>query len=245
VNLAADWDAPPHVTAFTTARTGGVSASGYDSFNLASHVGDDADAVRQNRRILMQTNGWTDEPLWLNQVHGAEIVRADDVGNGTAPEADGAVTGEPGRTLAILTADCLPVVACDRTGTVVGAFHAGWKGLLAGVLENGIRAMRRPADELLAWIGPAIAAASYQVGGELRDAYLASDAAHEDDFAPDGPGHWRMDLAGAARRRLRKAGVTVTGGIWDTYRNADLWFSHRRQAPCGRMATIIRIERKA
>jgi YfiH family protein len=244
--LHADWDAPARVTAFTTLRTGGVSLSPYDSFNLAAHVGDDAGAVSQNRRILAQSRGWDGEPLWLNQVHGSTVVQAETIAPGQTPTADGAVTFEPGLTLAILTADCLPVVACDTAGTVIGAFHAGWKGLLAGVIENGLSAMESSPRDLLVWIGPAIGAASYQVGPEVREAYVKADPAHEADFADDGPGHWRFNLAAAAERRIRKAGVTqVSGGRWDTFADTDLFFSHRRAAPCGRMATVIRIERKA
>jgi len=241
--IRADWNAPPHVTAFTTLRTGGVSLAGFESFNLAAHVGDDPDAVRDNRRILAQASGWTEEPVWLEQVHGADIVTIK--GRRAAmPRADGAVTSLPSTALAVLTADCLPVLACDRLGTVIGAFHAGWRGLLAGVLENGLAAMNRDAQELLVWIGPAIGAASYQVGPEVRAAYLESDPAHEQDFTGDGEGRWRFSLVGAAQRRLVRAGVSVAGGRWDTYRDADLFFSHRRQAPCGRMATVIRIEGK-
>jgi YfiH family protein len=242
MTLVADWDAPANVTAFSTLRSGGVSAAPYDSLNLAVHVGDDLDAVRQNRLILMQSQGWDAEPLWLDQVHGADVVRAETAGG--IPRADGAVSENVGQTLAILTADCLPVLACDRRGTVIGAFHAGWKGLLAGVLENGLRAMQRDPQDLLVWIGPAIAAASYQVGPEVREAYLRSDPAHDGDFSADGPGHWRFNLAGAAARRLKTAGAgSVTGGRWDTLAGENQFFSHRRQAPCGRMATIIRIER--
>jgi YfiH family protein len=241
--LNADWEAPRHVTAFVTLRSGGVGAAPYDTFNLAAHVGDDPDSVRQNRALLTAAQGWTDQPLWLDQVHGSRVVRAE-TAPGT-PSADGSVTEEPGRALAVLTADCLPVLACDRNGTVIGAFHAGWRGLLAGVLENGLAAMGCPAGELLTWIGPAIGADSYQVGRDVREAYLAADAGHEADFADDGPEHWRFDLAGAARRRLERAGVgSVSGGRWDTFADADLFFSHRRQAPCGRMATVIRLERK-
>lgn len=242
MTLAANWQAPTHVTAFTTLRTGGRGADNYESFNLAAHVGDEPDTVRGNRRILVETLGWTQEPVWLDQVHGSDIVIVDRWRSDT-PRADGAVTSIADTTLAVLTADCLPVLACDRRGTVVGAFHAGWRGLLAGVLENGLAAMRRAPEDLLVWIGPAIGAASYQVGAEVRDAYLASDPAHEDDFAADGD-RWRFSLVEAAQRRLRHAGIEAAGGTWDTYRDADLFFSHRRQAPCGRMATIIRMEKQ-
>lgn len=239
MTLKADWDAPPGITAFTTTRTGGHSRPPYDGFNLALHVGDDEGLVRSNRRELAEAQGWDREPLWLNQVHGRDIVRAEEVAEGLVPRADGAVTASR-RPLVVLTADCLPVVACDRGATVVGAFHAGWKGLLAGVLEAGIAALGRPAAEILVWIGPAIGPQSYQVGPEVREAFLASNPDHTADFVDDGPGHWRFDLAGAAVRRLSRLGVPRVGSsAFDTFGDQDRFFSHRRQAPCGRMATVI------
>lgn len=242
--LAADWDAPRGVKAFTTFRSGGTSRPPFDSFNLGGHVGDDADRVQQNRRLVRESRGWKTEPLWLSQVHGTTVVTLRTGGDFlTPPEADGAVTTVHGQPLVVMTADCLPVVACDRQGTVVGAFHAGWKGLLAGVLEAGVRALERPVNDLLVWFGPAIGPNSYQVGPEVRDAYLAADASSESVFRPDGPGHWLMDLAGAAVLRLQRLGVTaITRSAWDTYRDADLFFSHRRQAPCGRLGTFICLE---
>jgi YfiH family protein len=163
--------------------------------------------------------------------------------------ADGAVTELRAKPLVVMTADCLPVVACDRAGSVIGAFHAGWKGLLAGVLEEGLAAMNRPPADLVVWIGPAIGPASYQVGPEVQQAFVGADPAHEADFVPDGPDRWRFDLAGAAARRLGRAGVgSVTASRWDTYRDTDLFFSHRRQtlvrpgSPCGRQGTFIVLE---
>jgi hypothetical protein len=244
--LTAGWEAPPGVSAFTTLRTDGVSVGPYASLNLGGHVGDDPDAVRQNRLLVRQNRGWDTEPLWLNQVHGTVVVRAEDQAPGSVPTADGAVTARPGQPLVVMTADCLPVVACDRAGTVVGAFHAGWKGLLAGVLETGMEALGAAPAQILVWIGPAIGPESYQVGPEVRDAYLAADRAHEADFVPDGPGHWKFDLAGAAVRRLAAAGVTaVTRSSWDTCRDADLFFSHRRAHPCGRIGTFICLETRS
>lgn len=236
--LASGWAAPPWVRAFTTVRTGGTSAGAYGSLNLGLHVGDDPARVVHNRALVREREGWTNEPLWLDQVHGTTVVNAVDAAD--TPRADGAVTDQAGKPLVVMTADCLPVLACDREGTVVGAFHAGWKGLLAGILEAGLNAMDRRASELLAWIGPCIGAASYQVGPDVRDAYLTANPAHDAEFAPDGPGHWRFDLAGAAVRRLEAWGVgSVTRSPWDTLRDADLFFSHRREAPCGRMGTFI------
>jgi YfiH family protein len=242
--LAADWDAPAEVQAFTTVCTGGSSSGPYSSLNLGVHVGDDPRSVARNRELVSGSRGWTKEPFWLDQVHGTAIARPEPGARpAPPPRADGAVTAEPGRPLVVLTADCLPVVACDRAGTVVGAFHAGWRGLLAGVLEAGLTAMERPAGELLVWIGPSIGPDSYQVGPELRQAYLAADPAHEADFAEDGPGHWKFDLAGAAARRLAAFGATeVTRSRWDTLRDSDLFFSHRRQGTCGRMGTFIVLE---
>lgn len=240
--LAADWDAPEGVRAFTTIRSGGVSEGLYASLNLGVHVGDDPERVRQNRSLVRQAQGWKTDPLWLNQVHGTSVVRltATPPADRPAPDADGAVTDLAGTPLVVLTADCLPVAACDRTGSVIGVFHAGWKGLLSGVLEQGLLAMGRPPAELLVWIGPSIGPGSYQVGSEVRDSYLAADPAHEEDFVPDGPGHWKFDLAGAAVRRMALAGVvSVARSRWDTLGDSDLFFSHRRSAPCGRMGTFI------
>lgn len=250
--LAPTWTAPAGVRVFTTLRSGGVSSTPYDSLNLADHVGDDHARVLQNRALVRQSRGWTTEPLWLSQVHGTTIVRAEDYQTGssladTVPEADGAVTSLPGQPLVVMTADCLPVVACDTAGTRIGAFHAGWKGLLAGVLEAGLSAMDRPTTEILVWIGPAIGAQSYQVGPEVREAFLTSDPAQEAEFLPDGPGRWKFDLAGAATRRLTAFGVeSITRSRWDTFRDADLFFSHRRSSGdgqrCGRMGTLICLE---
>ena len=241
--LAADWDAPEGVTAFTTLRTGGTSVGGYDSLNLGFHVGDDADRVARNRALVRETMGWNAEPVWLDQVHSTTVVRAEGPPSPTPPRADGAVTARRGLPLVVMTADCLPVLVCDRAGTVAGAFHAGWRGLLAGILENGLKAMGPPASELLVWIGPCIGPESYQVGPDVRDAYLESSPEHGAEFVPDGPAHWKFDLAGAAVRRLNTAGVAfVTRSRWDTYRDTDLFFSHRRAAPCGRIGTFICLE---
>lgn len=222
--LAADWPAPAGVTAFTTLMTGGTSEGMYRSLNLGAHVGDVPERVAQNRRLVQTSQGWDTEPLWLDQVHGTTVVRWS--GDNALPQADGAVTSLPGHPLVVMTADCLPVVACDRAGTVVGAFHAGWRGLLAGILEEGIRALGVPTSEVIVWIGPAI-------GPD-----------HTQEFRPDGSDHWKFDLPGAAVRRLQALGVgSVTRSSWDTFRDRDLFFSHRRQGRCGRIGTFICLEK--
>jgi len=252
--LAAGWDAPPGVRAFSTVRTGGLSAPPFDSLNLGAHVGDDPDRVRQNRALVRQGRGWAAEPLWLNQVHGTTVVRAEDhpaegLPGAPGPTADGAVTRTRGRPLVVMTADCLPVVLAADDGSVAGVFHAGWKGLLAGVLDRGLGALGVDVARVTGWIGPAIGAESYQVGAEVRDAFVGDWPAHGADFYPDGPGKWLFDLPGAAVRRLQRAGVAaVTRSGWDTRARADLFFSHRRQslagaAPrTGRLGTFVVLE---
>jgi hypothetical protein len=144
----------------------------------------------------------------------------------------------------VLTADCLPVVACDRNATIVGAFHAGWRGLLAGILREGVDALARPTRDLLFWIGPSIGSQSYQVGSDVRDAYLTADSDYAEDFVADGPGHWKFDLAGAAVRQLRNLGVGSIGrSRRDTFTDAD-FFSFRRDGPCGRFGTFIALKER-
>ncbi len=241
--LGASWEAPPSVKAFSTTRTGGTSEPPYASLNLGIHVGDQVDRVLANRALVRDALGWAAEPFWLDQVHGTRVVRVD--ASGADPRgADGAVTEVPGQPLVVLTADCLPVVACDRGATVVGAFHAGWRGLLAGILREGVAALGRPAPDLLFWIGPAIGPRSYQVGPEVREAYLAADPAYAGDFSPDGVGHWKFDLPGAALRQVRALGVgSVVQSRWDTFADPN-FFSFRREGPCGRLGTFIALEKR-
>ncbi|MEY3202602.1 MAG: peptidoglycan editing factor PgeF, partial [Pseudomonadota bacterium] len=197
-----NWPAPPNVFALTTTREGGVSQGPYESLNLGLHVGDDPAAVAINRARLGVH--LPEAPRWLDQVHGTEVVDAAQL-TGTV-QADAAFTREPGVVCAVMTADCLPILLCDQQGHVVAAAHAGWRGLHAGVIEATVAAMATPADRLLAWIGPAIGQAAFEVGEEVREAFLAThpdDAAH---FAPHREGKWRADLAGLARARLLRLG---------------------------------------
>ena len=236
-----DWPAPARICAVATTRTGGVSAGRYAALNLGAHVQDDPAAVTRNRELLQSALGIATPPVWLNQVHGTTVVTARTAG--PPPQADAAITVEPGVVCAILTADCLPVLFCNRAGTHVAAAHTGWRGLAAGILEATVAtlgAAGAPADSLLAWLGPAIGLRAYEVGPEVREAFLRADPGDAAAFVPNRPGHWLLDLYGAARARLHRAGVTaVTGGTHCTLTEADRFYSHRRDAQTGRQATLI------
>lgn len=235
IGFAPDWPAPSGVRAWVTER--GPGSGRYGSLNLATHVGDDPAAVAANRARLRAALALPNEPIWLEQVHGARVLDVD-VEN-IAP-ADGAVTATAGTVCAVLTADCLPVLLTDTSGRRVGVAHAGWRGLLRGVLPAAVRALRAPPERVLAWLGPAIGAAAYEVGADVRDAFLAADPRSAARFAPNSRGRWQADLSGLARDSLAAAGVTaVYGGGFCTFAEPARFFSHRREAPCGRMATLI------
>ena len=240
-----EWPAPSRVQAVATTRIGGVSSGPYASLNLGDHVGDEPAAVRRNRELLRAELALPSEPFWLQQVHGTTVVEA--AGSGDRVTADASWTSTMGVVCAVLTADCLPVLFCNREGTHVAAAHAGWRGLAAGVLEATIAALEvegAPPDSLLAWLGPAIGAASYEVGADVRDAFLRADPAAESAFRSSRPGHWWLDLYATARQRLHRAGVmTVTGGDHCTLAEPDRFFSHRRDGVTGRQATLIWLEK--
>ncbi|HKJ07561.1 MAG TPA: peptidoglycan editing factor PgeF [Gammaproteobacteria bacterium] len=239
-----DWPARPAVRALSTTRRGGVSASPYASWNLAEHVGDDPRAVQTNRQRLRERLALPDEPCWLRQVHGVRVMAA--AAGKPSTEADGAWTGTPGRVCAVLTADCLPVLFCDRRGTRVAAAHAGWRGLAAGVLEATLRAMGVAPQELLAWLGPAIGPAAFEVGAEVRDAFVGADAGAGEAFQAGPDGRWYADLYALARRRLAAAGVVeVYGGGLCTYSDPERFYSYRRDGATGRMASLIWLESAA
>ena len=233
-----DWPAPPEVRALSTTRAGGVSAGPFSALNLAAHVGDDPAAVAANRARLRAAAGLPAEPAWLRQVHGARVVRLPAEG-GAAPEADGAWTDRPGVVCAVLTADCLPVLLCDRCGTRVAALHAGWRGLAAGVLEAGVAALGADPGALLAWLGPAIGPAGFVVGPEVVEALGGKPGAAP--WAEPAPGgRWRVDLWAVARERLERAGVAeVYGGGLCTWSDAGRFYSYRRDGRTGRMATLV------
>lgn len=239
--ITPDWPAPRAVRALSTLRAGGASRAAYAGLNLGDHVGDDAQAVADNRTALMHAANLPAAPCWLSQVHGARALDAAEWRAGT--QADACWTAQPGQVCAVLSADCLPVLFCTRDGDRVAAAHAGWRGLLAGVLEAALAGMAAPANEVMAWLGPAIGPESFEVGDEVRAQFVAVFPAAQALFRPGAGGRWMADLYGLARLRLREAGVTaVHGGGWCTLREAERFYSYRRDGATGRMASLIWLE---
>lgn len=240
--IRADWQAPARIHALTTTRQDGVSEPPFDSFNLGLHVGDVAAAVEQNRQRLSSALGLRQPPQWLSQVHGVQVVEARP--DGVVREADGCWSSMPGVACAVLTADCLPVLICNRAGTRVAAAHAGWRGLASGVLEAALAPFENPA-ELLVWLGPAIGPLAFEVGSEVREQFVARQASAEGAFlpSPTGEGKWLADLYRLARLRLEAAGVrAISGGDYCTFTQSDDFYSYRREGQTGRMASLIWIE---
>lgn len=248
--IDADWPAPPGVRGFTTVRAGlGVSQAPFDALNLGTLYGEQRDepaAVLRNRELLAQAAALPSPPRWLRQVHGAGVVRFHGERAAGEPEADAAVTSTPGTVLAILTADCLPVLLAADDGSEVGAAHAGWRGLADGVLEATVAAMRGDPARLRAWLGPAAGPRRYEIGADVREAFLAVDTAAEAAFVATRPGHWLVDLYALARQRLARAGLRadhVHGGGLCTISEPGRFYSHRRDRRTGRMATLIWMQR--
>lgn len=236
--LTPQWSASTNVRACITTRTGGVSQIPFASFNLGEHVEDDPAAVRTNRQRLLSQLGC--QPAWLNQVHGTAVVVADPT---QVCEADASWTATPGIACTVMTADCLPALFCDRAGTRVAAAHAGWRGLAGGVLEATAQALQVPGEELLVWLGPAIGPASFEVGAEVREAFVRQHAAAEAAFIATAlPGKFMADIYHLARIRLAAIGVTaVSGGGLCTYSD-ERFYSYRRNSPTGRFASLIWLE---
>ena len=240
-----EWPAPDNVYALSTTRRGGCSEVPFESFNVGDHVGDDARAVAKNRTMLCGALPAGAQVHWLSQVHGTDVVEAGQ--GGLLPAADAQWSRTSGAVCTVMTADCLPVLLCSLDGDVVASAHAGWRGLMAGVLENTVAAMAARPERLLAWLGPAIGPAAFEVGAEVRDAFLSSaePATHavvRDCFAPavERPGHYLADLYALARVRLAQSGVTrIFGGGFCTLSDGDRFFSYRRDGQTGRMASLI------
>ncbi|MBK8068389.1 MAG: peptidoglycan editing factor PgeF [Rhodanobacteraceae bacterium] len=245
--LLPEWLAPPGVRAISTLRTAGVSHPPWDSLNLGMHVGDDPGAVQANRRRLREAAALPAEPHWLEQVHGIAVADLDAPVPG--PRADAAVSSRPGQVCVVMTADCLPVVLASSDGAVVGVAHAGWRGLAAGVVEATVDALRgkmAAGTALQAWLAPAIGAGHFEVGEDVRAAFLAADGRAAPAFTRNAQGRWQCDLYLLARQRLHGAGVErISGGGHCTYAEEARFFSHRRDVQhrgldaTGRMATLV------
>ena len=231
-----DWPAPANVRAFTTTRAGGYSKGPFSSLNLGPYCGDDPLTVRRNRdELVLQLPV---EPPWLKQVHGKRVISYSRAAAAEA-EADGLVSSSPGQVCAVLTADCLPVLFCNRSGSQVAAAHAGWRGLAQGVLQSTISKMNEAPQEVITWLGPAIGPNKYEVGEEVRRAFPAEQ---EQYFTKTGD-RWLLDLYGVARHLLSQLGITeIYGGQYCTFSDSERFFSYRRDGNCGRMASVIWLE---
>jgi YfiH family protein len=239
-----DWPAPSRVSALQTTRQGGLSAAPYHTLNLGMHVGDQPMTVTANRQLLNRFV--PSEPIWLDQVHGTKVVLAEQAS--CVPQADACIARTPNAVCTVMTADCLPVLLCDREGTVVGAAHAGWRGLLAGVIESTIQSMAVEPTCLMAWLGPAIGPQVFEVGEEVRAGFVAEDAASSSTFilveAPiqvdSQAKKYLANLYQLARLRLERVGVKyIYGGNFCTYTDAERFYSYRRDGETGRMASMI------
>jgi hypothetical protein len=235
-----NWPAPPGIRAYSTTRLGGQSLGPYAGFNLALHVGDDPQIVGTNRRLLRTGLGLPAEPFWLNQVHGTEVVEALPItaNPAIAPTADASFSRNSGAVCVVMTADCLPVLFCDRAGTTVAAAHAGWRGLADGVLEATVQALGE--GDWMAWLGPAIGPLSFEVGPPVRQAFMERLGDCAEAFQQIDDSHWLADLYGLARLILARAGVSaVYGGDYCTHADPERFFSYRRNGQTGRMASLI------
>jgi polyphenol oxidase len=237
--LVPDWPAPRGVRALVTTRAGGVSAGPYATLNLGSRVGDDPGCVERNRAILRAC--LPAEPRWMKQVHGTRVIAARDAG--PEVEADGAVSSTAGEVCAVLVADCLPVLLCDRDASVVAVAHAGWRGLSAGVLEAVVAALPVLPGALLAYLGPAIGAQVYEVGDDVRRAFVRRDPRASAAFVAHGDGKFLADLAMLARQRLAACGIGRVHGGGICTASDRRFFSFRRDRITGRMAGLIWMER--
>ncbi len=241
--LSPNWDTPHGVKVFSTTRQGGVSLPPYDSFNLGDHVGDDKTAVQNNRLLLTEQLGLPQFPLFLTQTHSTRVIQLPYAGDDT--KADAVYTREKNQVCLVMTADCLPVLFCTRQGDEVAAAHAGWRGLCDGILEQTISYFQASPTEMMAWFAPAIGPTAFQVGQEVVDQFVALDPNALSAFTPDpvNNGKYYGNLYQLATQRLQKLGIThIYGGEHCTYRQAEDFFSYRRDGQTGRMASLIWFE---
>ncbi len=236
--IVPEWPMPKGVAACSSTRTGGVSEGAWESLNLGAHCGDDLNHVEENRKRFFAAGQLPSKPIWLEQVHGTAVLSL--TGEPYASKrADASYSNTPGTVCAVMTADCLPVLFCNRAGTEVAAAHAGWRGLCAGVLEETVACFADSADNILAWLGPAIGPQAFEVGPEVREAFMAHDPQAESAFRPAGE-KYMADIYQLARQRLAHLGISqIYGGDRCTFTEKDDFFSYRRDKTTGRMASFI------
>ncbi len=253
--LVPDWPAPAAVKAFSTTRVGGMSRGTYQEFNLASHVGDCSKAVKKNRDLLLKQLNLPSEPFWLSQIHSTQIldlssIKASDWSQSARRsssksfEADASYTQRANQVCVVMTADCLPILLCDRQAYWVAAVHAGWRGLAAGILEKTVAQYSGDTSQLIAWIGPAISAKHFEVGEEVRQAFGLSDAESLNFFESKGETHYHCDFIGLCQHILSKLNVKSYGGQWCSYSD-QRFYSYRRDGETGRMASLIWIDNES
>ncbi|WP_054177807.1 purine nucleoside phosphorylase YfiH [Trabulsiella odontotermitis] len=236
--IVPQWPVPQGVAACSSTRVGGVSLPPYDSLNLGAHCGDDLAHVEENRARMFAAGGLPSKPVWLEQVHGKDVLTLTG-GTYDSKRADAAYSNIPGQVCAVMTADCLPVLFCNRAGTEVAAAHAGWRGLCEGVLEETVACFSDQPENIMAWLGPAIGPDAFEVGPEVREAFMAKDANADKAFRPAGEKYY-ADIYQLARQRLANVGVEqVYGGDRCTFSQKDDFFSYRRDKITGRMASFI------
>lgn len=236
--IVPEWPLPTGVAACSSTRIGGVSQGAWDSLNLGAHCGDNLEDVEENRKRMFAVGKLPSKPVWLEQVHGKDVLHLTGAPY-ASKRADASYSNTPGTVCAVMTADCLPVLFCNRAGTEVAAAHAGWRGLCDGVLEETVACFNDSAENILAWFGPAIGPQAFEVGPEVREAFMAKDAKAVDAFRPVGDKYF-ADIYLLARQRLANMGVTaVFGGDRCTFSEKDDFFSYRRDRTTGRMASFI------
>lgn len=237
-HLTPNWHAPKNVHAYTTTRIGGVSQAPYDSFNLSTSIGDDPVAVLANRKKLRQDLNLPNEPYWLNQAHTNNVVIAAVQPN--FPTADASYTTQSGVVCTVLTADCLPILLCSKKGDLVAAIHAGWKGIVNGVIEATIKALPTIPAEIIVWFGPAIGANAFVVGDDVREKFVNFDAQAKTTFRPIDNGKWLFDIYALGKQRLNNCGIAeIYGGEFCTYSDPERFFSFRRSEKIGRQTSLI------
>lgn len=240
-----NWQAPPNIKALTTVRTGGVSLPPFNSFNLGDHVCDDPEAVQQNRILLVDKFGLPHSPFFLTQTHSTKVIELPFTETNVEVEADAVYTQQANQVCLVMTADCLPILFCNKKGTEVAAAHAGWRGLCAGILEETVTKFKTPTSDIIAWLGPAIGPTAFQVGEEVLEQFCTFDPNAKLAFTPDitTSGKFLGNLYQLATQRLNKLGITdISGGTHCTYTEHDKFFSYRRDKQTGRMASLIWIE---